>query len=272
MSSAPLVCACRAASLRLVLRLLARMAFLGQRLDLRADASASLRNRSRAAASCAVSACLGNVRSVGSFGLGHQRHFGFQLHLDGLLGLATGTVLIEAGRAWSSANGPIHVSKHHFSTGPRGVQRRGSRSSGCRNTLPNSTISRLSGSNTQGASCGPIRPSLNADALDRAIHAAVAALEPVMRTVTLRWSCKHLLSEALFAIAYKKDGQGTTFVYGYFYRNAQQLLQSLTLRHAPASAFYMKMGQFVAQAEGAALDRPYPPFACGRSRARACPR
>jgi hypothetical protein len=68
-------------------------------------------------------------------------------------------------------------------------------------------------------------------------------------------------SEALFAFAYKKDGQGTTFVHGYFYRNAQQLLQSLTLRHAPASASYMKMAQFVAQAEGAAPDRPYPPLA-----------
>ena len=68
-------------------------------------------------------------------------------------------------------------------------------------------------------------------------------------------------SEMLFAIAYKKDGQGTTFVHGYFYRNAQQLLQSLTLRYAPASAFYVKMAQFVAQAEGAALDRPYPPLA-----------
>jgi hypothetical protein len=67
--------------------------------------------------------------------------------------------------------------------------------------------------------------------------------------------------QALFAIAYKKDGQGTTFVHGYSYRNAQQLLQSLTLRHSPASASYMKMAQFVAQAEGAALDRPYPPLA-----------
>src|ERR1700693_5793785 len=62
--------------------------------------------------------------------------------------------------------------------------------------------------------------------------------------------------EMLFAIAYQKDGQGTTFVHGYFYRNAQQLLRSLTLRHAPASASYMRMAQFVAQAEGAALDRP----------------
>jgi hypothetical protein len=67
--------------------------------------------------------------------------------------------------------------------------------------------------------------------------------------------------EMLFAIAYQKDGQGTTFVHGYFYRNAQQLLQSLTLRHAPGSAYYMEMAQFVAQAEGAALDRPYPPLA-----------
>ena len=42
-------------------------------------------------------------------------------------------------------------------------------------------------------------------------------------------------SEALFAIAYKKDGQETTFVHGYFYRNAQQLLHSLTSKHAAAS-------------------------------------
>jgi hypothetical protein len=73
--------------------------------------------------------------------------------------------------------------------------------------------------------------------------------------------------EMLFAIAYQKDGQGTTFVHGYFYRNAQQLLRSLTLRHAPASASYMRMAQFVAQAEGAALDRPmrsWPAWACRR--------
>jgi hypothetical protein len=68
-------------------------------------------------------------------------------------------------------------------------------------------------------------------------------------------------SEALFAIGYKNDGQETTFVHGYFYRNAQQLLQSLILRHAPSSASYMKMSQFVAQVESAALDRPYPPLA-----------
>jgi hypothetical protein len=42
-------------------------------------------------------------------------------------------------------------------------------------------------------------------------------------------------SDALFAIAYKKAGEGTTFVHSYFYRNAQQLLHSLTSKHAAAS-------------------------------------
>jgi hypothetical protein len=42
-------------------------------------------------------------------------------------------------------------------------------------------------------------------------------------------------SDALFALAYNKAGEGTTFVRGYFYRNAQQLLHSLTSKHPAAS-------------------------------------
>jgi hypothetical protein len=68
-------------------------------------------------------------------------------------------------------------------------------------------------------------------------------------------------SEALFAIAYKKAGQETTFVHGYFYRSARQLLESLASRHAPASPCYRQMAKFVDQAESARLDRPLPPLA-----------
>jgi hypothetical protein len=67
--------------------------------------------------------------------------------------------------------------------------------------------------------------------------------------------------EALFAFAYKKAGEETTFVHGYFYRNARELLHSLASSYGAESLCYQQMSKFVALVDNATHDRPLPPLA-----------
>ena len=68
-------------------------------------------------------------------------------------------------------------------------------------------------------------------------------------------------SEALYAFAFKRPGEDMTFVHGYFYRTASELLERLSQKHAPGSPCYQQMAKFVADAERAANDRALPPLA-----------
>ena len=43
-----------------------------------------------------------------------------------------------------------------------------------------------------------------------------------------------------------RPGEETTFVHGYFYRTAGELLDSLSQRHGPGSACFQPMAKFVA--------------------------
>ena len=65
-------------------------------------------------------------------------------------------------------------------------------------------------------------------------------------------------SEALFAFAFKRRGDEPTFVDGYFYRTARELMDRLSERHGPDSSWRQQMAKFVADAERAATDRPLP--------------
>jgi hypothetical protein len=82
----------------------------------------------------------------------------------------------------------------------------------------------------------------SASSLLRAIAEAGEVSPPAFEGIQGRGGDESLItispfesSDALFALAYKKAGEGTTFVHGYIYRNAQQLLHSLTSKHAAAS-------------------------------------
>ncbi len=68
-------------------------------------------------------------------------------------------------------------------------------------------------------------------------------------------------SEALYAFAFRRPGEETTFVHGYFYRTAGEFLDALSQRHGPGSPCYQQMAKFVADAERAANDRNLPPLA-----------
>ena len=68
-------------------------------------------------------------------------------------------------------------------------------------------------------------------------------------------------TDALYAFAVRRKGEATTFVDGYFYRSASELLAHLGQKHAPGSAAYQQMAKFVADAERAANDRELPPLA-----------
>jgi hypothetical protein len=68
-------------------------------------------------------------------------------------------------------------------------------------------------------------------------------------------------SEALYAFAFTRRGEKTTFVDGYFYRTAGELLERLGQKHGPGSPCYQQMAKFVADAERAANDSSLPPLA-----------
>ncbi len=68
-------------------------------------------------------------------------------------------------------------------------------------------------------------------------------------------------SEALYAFAVRRRGEEPTFVHGYFYRSAKELLECLSQKHGPGSPRYQQMAKFVADAERAANDSNLPPLA-----------
>ena len=68
-------------------------------------------------------------------------------------------------------------------------------------------------------------------------------------------------SEALYAFAFRRPGEETTFVHGYFYRTAHELLEALGQKHGPDSPCYQRMAKFVADAQKAANDKTLPPLA-----------
>lgn len=68
-------------------------------------------------------------------------------------------------------------------------------------------------------------------------------------------------SEALYAFAFTRRGEKTTFVDGFFYRTAGELLERLSEKHGPGSPCYQQMAKFVADAERAANDSSLPPLA-----------
>lgn len=68
-------------------------------------------------------------------------------------------------------------------------------------------------------------------------------------------------SEALYAFAFRRRGEKTTFVDGYFYRTAGELLERLSQKHGPDSPCYHQMAKFVADAERGANDPSLPPLA-----------
>ncbi len=68
-------------------------------------------------------------------------------------------------------------------------------------------------------------------------------------------------TQALYAFAFKRRGEQPTFVDGYFYRTAGDLLARLGEKHGPGSPSYQAMVKFVADAERAAKDRSLPPLA-----------
>lgn len=68
-------------------------------------------------------------------------------------------------------------------------------------------------------------------------------------------------SDALYAFAVRRRGEETTFVHGYFYRTAGEMLERLSQKHGPGSPSYRQMAKFVADAERAANDRDLPPLA-----------
>jgi hypothetical protein len=68
-------------------------------------------------------------------------------------------------------------------------------------------------------------------------------------------------SEALYAFAVRRRGEETTFVDGYFYRTASELLERLSQKHGPGSPCCQQMAKFVADAERAANDMSLPPLA-----------
>ncbi len=68
-------------------------------------------------------------------------------------------------------------------------------------------------------------------------------------------------SDGLYAFAFSRRGERTTFVDGYFYRSAGELLERLSQKHSPNSPCYRQMAKFVADAERGANDPSLPPLA-----------
>jgi len=105
----------------------------------------------------------------------------------------------------------------------------------------------------------------SASSLLRAIAAAAEVDPPAFAGVEGRGPDDSVIaispfepSEALYAFAFKRRGEEMTFVDGYFYRTAKELLERLSQKHGPGSPSYQQMAKFVADAERAANDRNLP--------------
>ena len=66
-------------------------------------------------------------------------------------------------------------------------------------------------------------------------------------------------SKALHAFAFRRQGEETTFVHGYFYRTAEELLEALGEKHGPDSPCCREMAKFDVDAGRPANDRALPP-------------